>query len=395
MKTITNNFKFLAVFAILFATVPAMLFAGSENLDGLSDRFPSEDTVNEFPWYGDFDPEWVGDPAAPEGWTVVNGVEDSYWERTSVQNNSGTYSARSYQGFASSNLADEWLITPAFNMDNPDATKLLFYGYSGSAPDGTRENIRILALDQLYDNTDDLHDNAVLLQTVALTQTWEEYIIDLSAFDGIKYIAFNYYITEDDDAAFNWVYIDDVAVGEFQTFELTMLAPIGEGTVDPVEGVYSFTEGTVVNLTAISDLGWEFSQWIGDVDDPDSFSTNILMDADYTVQAEFIEFTAAETPFFEGFDGIANGNLPSNWLTTAPNWGAWNTNNAGGDSAPELRFNWSPQGDDTFMAITPLIDASDETNVSLVFMYSVNNYSGDYTLKVQTSPDGTDWTDQW
>ncbi len=353
------------------------------------------DPIDEFPWFGDFEADWIGDPAAPEGWTVVNGADGSYWERSSVQSNSGQFSARSYQGFASNNMADEWLITPAFDMDNPEAASLLFFGYSSSAPDGVRENIRILALDELYDNVDDLHANAVLLQTVALTQSWEEYIVDISAFDGVKYIAFNYYITEDDNASFNWVYIDDVAVGNFETFELTVLAPIGEGTVVPAEGVYTFTEGTVVNLLATADFGWEFLQWTGDVDDPTSFSTTITMDGDKTVQAEFIEFTAVATPFFEDFTGIAAGQLPSNWQRTHTNWGAWNTNNAGGDSAPELRFNWSPTTDGILRVVTPLIDATNETDLSLVFMYSVNDYSGDYTLRVQTSPDGDTWTDQW
>ncbi len=354
------------------------------------------DPINEFPWMGDFETEWTGEPAAPVGgWTVVNGVEGSYWERSSAHSFSGEFSARSYQGFASDNQADEWLITPPLNLDNPEATEILFQGFSSSAPDGVRENMRILALDQVYDNVDDLHANATLLQVVSLTNSWEEYIVDISSLDGVTYLAFNYYITEEDEAAFNWVYIDDVTVGSFDIFTLTVLDPVGEGSVTPAPGTYSFSEGSVVDLIAMADFGWDFDSWTGDVEDPDSFTTTILMDENKTVQASFIPFSAISLPFEEDFTGQANGTMPANWQRTHNNWGAWNTNNAGGESAPELRFNWSPSETGTLRAITPLLDASGVDEVALSFMYSVNDYSGDYTLKVQTSLDGESWTDQW
>ncbi|TVR41281.1 MAG: DUF4397 domain-containing protein, partial [Bacteroidia bacterium] len=103
----------------------------------------------------------------------------------------------------------------------------------------------------------------------------------------------------------------------------------------------------------------------------------------------------ATLPFEEDFSGVPVGQMPEHWERTHTNWGVWDSNNAGGAAAPELRFNWSPSSEDVFRAITPLINASGVDDVMLMFMHSVNDYSGDYTLKVQTSLDGETWTDQW
>jgi len=431
------------------------------------------DAIDDFPWTEDFEEPWAGEPLAPEDWTVVNGAEDSYWQQTPLHSNSGEFSARSYNGFSSGNLADEWMITPALNLDNPDAAMMVFYGYSNQAPDGVRENMRIMILDELYDNVEDLHANATEIAVVPFTQEWEEYILDISAYSGVKYIAFNYYITEEDDASFNWIYVDDVAVGTFDTFTLTMLEPFGNGTIIPAPGDHLFLEGTevslsaeadytflfdywevdgefysdeatttlviegdvtvqaffealdsftltmlapegmgsvtpepgdypylgddVVELIAIPDFGWMFSHWTGEVEDPNSAVTTILMDDDYTVQAHFVEFDGLELPWSEDFTGLANGTIPANWASDAENWGVNNTNNAGGE-APEMRFNWSPSVEGEYYLYSPVIKTSGHSSLQLTFKNFVNNFGtpGEYTLRVVTIADDVEYLiEEW
>ena len=61
----------------------------------------------------------------------------------------------------------------------------------------------------------------------------------------------------------------------------------GEGSVEPNAGSYEYEEGTIVDLKAISDEGWEFSKWEGNVKDSKAKETKILMEDDETVTAVF------------------------------------------------------------------------------------------------------------
>lgn len=96
----------------------------------------------------------------------------------------------------------------------------------------------------------------------------------------------------------------------------------------------------------------------------------------------------------EDFTGIEQGAIPTGWLRTHVNWGVTPTNHAGGE-APEMRFNWSPSSTDVFRLITPVLDASGLSEVSLSFNQAIDHYLGTYSLKVQTSPDGAAWTTRW
>ena len=61
----------------------------------------------------------------------------------------------------------------------------------------------------------------------------------------------------------------------------------GSGSVTPQGGTY--VKDTIVTLTATPDSGCIFSRWEGDVADPNSESTTIIMNADKSVTAFFIQ----------------------------------------------------------------------------------------------------------
>jgi hypothetical protein len=72
------------------------------------------------------------------------------------------------------------------------------------------------------------------------------------------------------------------------TYTLIMYVdPPEGGTTDPPTGQYTYYEGTVVNIFALPNPGHGFVNWIGEVPDPDSPATNVTMDGDKTVTANF------------------------------------------------------------------------------------------------------------
>ena len=85
----------------------------------------------------------------------------------------------------------------------------------------------------------------------------------------------------------------------------------GSGSVDPTGGPYA--AGTIVQLTATADAGWQFDNWTGDVAEANAASTTVTMDADKTVTANFAQSDEdsaddeADTSNTENDDGGGGG----------------------------------------------------------------------------------------
>jgi hypothetical protein len=199
-------------------------------------------TITEFPWTEDF--EEVRFP--PLGWSYANGIAGAYWDRSDWTSYSGEYSAHTHQGSASENLADEWLITPPMVFSGIQNAVLTFYGISNQEPDGAMAEIRVLILENIHDDPDWLHENGQLLVIKSFTQTWQQFEVDIEGFSGEYYLAFNYLVTEDDDASFNWLFVDNVKVTipAEVTFTIT-----DQNTQEPIEGAY-------VNMTSDQTTGF-------------------------------------------------------------------------------------------------------------------------------------------
>jgi len=61
----------------------------------------------------------------------------------------------------------------------------------------------------------------------------------------------------------------------------------GSGFTTPKAGTHSYSEGTVLSITASPDNGWQFDNWSGDVADPESATTTVTMDSDKNFTANF------------------------------------------------------------------------------------------------------------
>jgi hypothetical protein len=70
-----------------------------------------------------------------------------------------------------------------------------------------------------------------------------------------------------------------------RVFTLTVNV-VGNGTAVPEAGVHTYDTGTVVELRAVPNVGWQFTEWSGDVD---AGGTTVTMDWDKTVTATFTQ----------------------------------------------------------------------------------------------------------
>ena len=75
-------------------------------------------------------------------------------------------------------------------------------------------------------------------------------------------------------------------------YALTIASTEGGSVTEPGEGAFTFDKGTVVDLVATPDTGYEFANWTGTtsiVADVEAGVTNITMHSDYSITANFEE----------------------------------------------------------------------------------------------------------
>jgi hypothetical protein len=96
-----------------------------------------------------------------------------------------------------------------------------------------------------------------------------------------------YSITMNDDHSLIAVFSEDPPPSI--NHELTLFIT-GSGSTSPSAGTHSYTEGSIVSITAIADEDWSFSHWL--LDSTNAGSTNpysITMNNDYSLTAVFTE----------------------------------------------------------------------------------------------------------
>jgi len=75
-------------------------------------------------------------------------------------------------------------------------------------------------------------------------------------------------------------------------YDLTISSTEGGSVTEPGEDTFTYDEGTVVDLIAEAEEDYRFGEWTGDVStiaDVEDATTNIAMNGDYTITAEFEE----------------------------------------------------------------------------------------------------------
>ena len=75
-------------------------------------------------------------------------------------------------------------------------------------------------------------------------------------------------------------------------YHTTIFSTTGGSVTTPGEGTFTYDEGTVVNLVATPDTGYHFVEWTGNVAtvaNVNAAATNITMNGDYSIMAEFVK----------------------------------------------------------------------------------------------------------
>ena len=83
---------------------------------------------------------------------------------------------------------------------------------------------------------------------------------------------------------------DELVTAKFvRAYTLTISSGIGGSVTEPGEGVFTYKDGTVVDLTATPGSGQLFDYWTGDVAHPYLSTTSITIDQNKAVTAHFIK----------------------------------------------------------------------------------------------------------
>ncbi|MCK9291164.1 MAG: choice-of-anchor J domain-containing protein [Bacteroidales bacterium] len=246
-------------------------------------------TVTEFPWMEGFNQ--FDFPAL--GWHFVGGVDGAYWEGNGVEKYEGSRSVRARYGPTSAYKANEWLVSPPLDLDQPNAELLYFFVMSNFEPDSITDKLQVWILPDYFDDVAKLEANGEMIAEVYAGEAWERKSVDIRGYSGIKHIAFRYWVNH--TSGWRLVYLDAVTIDKLETYSLTMLEPYGEeGKVVPQPGYHTYFEDEQITLTADADYawGWKFDKW--EVDGEfysDQPQATLVMDANKTAQAYFVPVT--------------------------------------------------------------------------------------------------------
>jgi uncharacterized repeat protein (TIGR02543 family) len=92
-----------------------------------------------------------------------------------------------------------------------------------------------------------------------------------------------------------------------EQFDLIISSMAGGTVTAPGEGTFAYDQGTGVNLVAEAEEGYRFVNWTGDVDaiaHVDAASTNITMNGDYSITANFEENPSINWLLIVGIIGV-------------------------------------------------------------------------------------------
>jgi hypothetical protein len=101
-------------------------------------------------------------------------------------------------------------------------------------------------------------------------------------------------------------------------YDLTVDSSDGGSVTDPGEGVFPYDEGTVVDLLADPEAGYQFVNWTGDtgdIDDADAADTFITMNDDYAITANFELITPPTNQKLIGADDAAGSQQSVGYFT--------------------------------------------------------------------------------
>jgi len=214
-----------------------------------------------------------------------------------------------------------WAQTPAIDCTNRTAVTLTFYRWL---------NVEQPLYDHAYiqDSNDGSTWNTIWQNSSVITDSnWTLQTFDISAIADNQptvYIRWGMGPTDSSWQFSGWN-IDDVKVTGISQLSTLTISSTDGGFTEPNEGGHQYANGTVVDINAIPDSGYYFVNWTGTaadavkIADSTSAATTVLMDADYTVIANFaVNSTPTRIISLSGdlaFGSVLVGSSPQRILT--------------------------------------------------------------------------------
>jgi len=160
-------------------------------------------------------------------------------------------------------------------------------------------------------------------------------------------------------------------------YMLTITCTTG-GTTDPPPNTYQHKEGTVVEVTAIADLGYSFDHWeLDTVDVGNDNPASVTMNADYTLHAVFTQVTYTLTISVTG-EGTTNPAKGSHV------YGSGSTATVSATPESGWRFDhWILDGENAGSMTTINVLMDSDHDLEAVFVQIT------YTLRITTTTGGT------
>ena len=340
----------------------------------------------------------------PEGWSVKSTVKDKTWYQGTEYG-----SKMAIVDGSKTEQQNEWLISPAIDLSK-QATKagIVFDFYTNYYWSVTNHhhNLKVMA------STDNGENWEQIWQLWDWNQknefgAWEKTQAKVTIpdkFQNAESVQFAF-VYEGKDSTSLWmdniqVYVEDPS----QIHTITATAGEG-GSIDP-SGAVQITDGKSRTFTITPDEGYFLSDV--KVDDasigPKTSYTFTNVKEDHSITAEFTSRTGGDKTVLleEDFEECtANGSFPDGWTLEKSNsnetWKVYKYYYAGNTLTASCGDDYTSYAKQNERLITPVLDMSNGGG-SISFRYiggKTPTLSGDYTVKLEASRDGTTWTTLW
>jgi hypothetical protein len=166
------------------------------------------------------------------------------------------------------------------------------------------------------------------------------------------------------------------SLNQAKNYILTIDSPQGNGWTSPLNGVYSFTNGSSIEIEAIADEGWQFDHWVLDDQYMDFKNPlTLVLSVNYTVKPVFVETVStfpADKTYPLSLNIIGSGNGSINLSPSGGNYPAGTVVTLTGIPAANSSFtSWSG---DLIGALNPVT----------ITMDSAKDVTADFTLNLFT-----------
>ena len=338
----------------------------------------------------------------PDGWTTKKTADKTWYQGTEYG------SKMAMVDISKTEQQDEWLITPAIDL-KAQTTKagMVFDFYTNYywSVENHHHNLKVMASTdgQTWEQIWQLWDWNQKNEFGAWEKTQAQVSIP-EKFQNAEAVQFAFVYQGKDSTA---LYLDNIKVYVEDPSQIhTITATAGKGgSIDP-SGAVQINDGKSKTFTITPDEGYFLSdvKVDGESIGPKTSYTFTNVKADHTITAEFTARTGGGKTVLleENFQNCTkNGDFPDGWTLestySASTWTVYEYYYADKTLTASCTEDWSGKAKQDERLITPALDMSNGGG-AVSFRYiggKTPTISGDYTVKLEASKDGSVWTTLW